>query len=509
MPPSYDPTTDAPPLPDFALGNRPSPPDYRDIQATALPEVAAQPAPLTFKPDDVRKFRQNDQQKNGSCVGQMGSKAKEYTARRSGKPVDFSARAAYILSREQDPLPPTWQGSNLRAMLKALDKVGAVPLGTDGLKDDDGLPHEVYADPSFITQAMRDAAAEHKIEGYARFGTDGQLIGIEQIRKAVSSFYPAPAMIAVSLGKEWWKDINGVDTWAAEDIIPVRPPLSGVVGRHALLVDSYETLPDGRLLVEGPNWWSKYWGLRGRFQLIIPDYAPWLHELWVFTDLPPEVKEDVKDLPPASAFRHYWGRNLAYGMENDEDVRAAQVALKIAGTFPVGQRETGGFFDITARAVDGYQAKKGISPRAPRSIGPLTRRALNEQFSPVYRWAMGIQQHEGYLPPSPARPLGSRSWRNNNPGNIKYVRQPGTVGKDAQGFAVFVSYEAGFAELVAMLLRIGRGQSQNPRYKATMSLRQFFEVYAPSEDNNDPLAYAKAVATRIGVPVDTPVSYLV
>ncbi len=45
-------------------------------------------------------------------------------------------------------------------------------------------------------------------------------------------------------------------------------------------------------------------------------------------------------------------------------------------------------------------------------------------------------------------------------------------------------------------------------YYPEMTLVQFYERYAPSADNNDPLAYAQFVAQKIGVTVDTPIKNL-
>lgn len=106
--------------------------------------------------------------------------------------------------------------------------------------------------------------------------------------------------------------------------------------------------------------------------------------------------------------------------------------------------------------------------------------------------AKAIQVHEGWFE-------GSRSWRNKNPGNLKWVGQTGSIGQDKQGFALFRTEADGFAALVRMLTRAAQGQSKV--YKPTMTLTEFFGTYAPSADHNNPDQYAQAVATKLGVPV--------
>lgn len=117
-------------------------------------------------------------------------------------------------------------------------------------------------------------------------------------------------------------------------------------------------------------------------------------------------------------------------------------------------------------------------------------------------WAKAIQEHEGWYP-------GSRSQRNNNPGNLRftgYVQRLGATGKDGSNFAIFPSADRGFAALCQFLRDAAEGRLIP--YKGDPTLRQFYRVYAPSNDNNNPDQYAKVVASKIGVGVDTPIRQL-
>lgn len=118
------------------------------------------------------------------------------------------------------------------------------------------------------------------------------------------------------------------------------------------------------------------------------------------------------------------------------------------------------------------------------------------------KWAKAIQEFEGYAE-------GTRSYRNNNPGNIKYTgytRSLGALGQDSGGFAVFGTYEQGFEALKRFLADAKAGNLIS--YKPSMTLAKFFSVYAPSSDHNDPDTYAAFVAKRIGVSSDELISNL-
>jgi hypothetical protein len=114
----------------------------------------------------------------------------------------------------------------------------------------------------------------------------------------------------------------------------------------------------------------------------------------------------------------------------------------------------------------------------------------------ISQFAKAIQKHEGYF-------KGSRSYRNNNPANFKYTaytKSLGATDKDPQGFCIFPSYVVGFNALTIFLKDACSDKLK--RYQGTMSLYEFFEVYAPSFEN-DSKKYAEFVAGYIGIPADT------
>lgn len=100
---------------------------------------------------------------------------------------------------------------------------------------------------------------------------------------------------------------------------------------------------------------------------------------------------------------------------------------------------------------------------------------------------------------------GSFAWLNNNPGNITGVPGGPDYGQYAgkfnwHNFLVFPTWGDGY-NAIATLLR-------SPAY-VDLSLTAAFERYAPGGDgNNNPTAYANAVASALGIPASTRVGDL-
>lgn len=113
----------------------------------------------------------------------------------------------------------------------------------------------------------------------------------------------------------------------------------------------------------------------------------------------------------------------------------------------------------------------------------------------ITEWAEAIKEFEGYYE-------GSVSFRNNNPGNLKFAYQKGAIGKDEQGHAIFKTYEDGWNALIRQLTLAATGMSA--AYKATMTLREFFAKYAEANQEQ----YAQFIAEKLGVPTDTKIKTL-
>lgn len=101
--------------------------------------------------------------------------------------------------------------------------------------------------------------------------------------------------------------------------------------------------------------------------------------------------------------------------------------------------------------------------------------------------AQAIMTFEGYF-------IGSVSWQNHNPGNLKYRNQPKTIGKDNQGHAIFNTFEDGYNALLTLINGWYRG-SKSDIYNPEMTLQQIFSRYAEGNSKE----YADYVALRLGV----------
>lgn len=96
---------------------------------------------------------------------------------------------------------------------------------------------------------------------------------------------------------------------------------------------------------------------------------------------------------------------------------------------------------------------------------------------------------------------GSRSSRNNNPGNIKYSDKAvsfGAIGRDDGNFAIFPDEATGMAASIANL--------KSPNYQK-LTLAAAVARWAPPSEN-DTAAYQNIMARRTGIPLNTPMSSL-
>lgn len=98
--------------------------------------------------------------------------------------------------------------------------------------------------------------------------------------------------------------------------------------------------------------------------------------------------------------------------------------------------------------------------------------------------AQAIARYEGF-----GASAGNRPTRNNNPGNLMFAGQAGATGKDAQGFAIFGSPEAGMTALERQIaLDASRGHT----------LESFLHKYAPASENNTS-RYLATIAGWLGI----------
>lgn len=153
--------------------------------------------------------------------------------------------------------------------------------------------------------------------------------------------------------------------------------------------------------------------------------------------------------------------------------------------------------------------KKNPTPQ-PVEIPPApVVSPVEKGMTKLQTFAKAIQEFEGWYPPDPdaknVYPLGSLSWRNRNPGNLKYTSltaELGATGKDQYNLCIFESYEKGFNALCSFIRMAG--ENKLSRYH-DCSILSFFQNYAGENQKK----YAKFVADKLKVSTNEKVANLI
>lgn len=456
--------------PNFGTGALESPADVRNIS------LASFQAPVEL-PDDYETPLPpvEDQGAKSNCVGQAIHKIAELLMSSAPNYVDLSADDLYEQCKAIDGIPNA---------LGTYPSVGAKVACNSGI-----ATVEAYQTGDILK--IRDSRAKHKLSGYAF---------VEPVFEAVVQAIFQNKAITASFA------INS--KWFSGKIIKV---LSSI-GRHYVVLNGFTI---SKREVRGQNSWGVKWigyiaGLfnekikPGCFEFDWKDYEQNVIDLIAFTFIPAPILDPAKDK------EYRFNITLRRGDTGYEVTKLQERLTK--EDFPVGKID-GDFGSNTFFALKNYQVKNGLV--ADGIFGPSTREFMNKKAeTSITKWALAIQTHEGYLNATQYPPNGSRSFRNNSPANFKlvggvlteYMKKLGATGLDAGGFVKFPAYEVGFKALCTFLMDACNDKLTS--YKGTMTLLQFFQKYAPSSDNNDPLRYAQTVAKKVGATVDTQIKNL-
>lgn len=454
------------PIPNrYSLGAEREEVDYRDITTDQLPQLQ-KPAP-DYWLTSISNIPVTDQKDNGSCVGQAEGTYIEHLNKQDLNGVSISRRFIYAMCKRFDNSKT--QGTQPRVASGILRHFGATTV--DHIKDLNDLEHSQFIDIPKSGNAY-EVAKKYKIAGYALIRN----INAESIKNAIVQY----GLVTVTLPIDWYAG------WLSKTGFLNSHP-KNIIGYHRVVLYGYSTHGD-ETIFNFRNSWGNNWGKSGNGTLLYSKYAGMIYDPRVYTDIPKDIVDDAKSK------KYVFTVTLRVGSVGN-DVRELQKVLGI---------EQNGLFDEFMREqVSLYQTLHGLNPDG--IVGPKTREMLNgivlDGYKPsVKEFAEAIKIHEGWF-------KNSRSWRNNNPGNIRFAKQPNTIGKDDKGFAIFKTYEDGFAALCRLITNAREGKSRV--YKPEMSFLDFFSVYAPSFDNNDPHNYAKFVAQRLKVSIDFKIKDLV
>jgi hypothetical protein len=112
--------------------------------------------------------------------------------------------------------------------------------------------------------------------------------------------------------------------------------------------------------------------------------------------------------------------------------------------------------------------------------------------------AQAIQKQEGYAP-------GTLAYRNNNPGNLRFVGQPGATQGEG-GFAKFATYDAGYQALQNQI-QLDATRGTDAAGKPVTTLAELIGSWAPPNEN-DTGAYIISVSSQTGFDPNAPLSSL-
>lgn len=127
--------------------------------------------------------------------------------------------------------------------------------------------------------------------------------------------------------------------------------------------------------------------------------------------------------------------------------------------------------------------------------------AMKSLYPRLYDLAVEMRHEEGYF-------KNSRSWRNNNPGNLRGT--PLKIGAylDDDNYLKFPDYHSGMYAMLFDLHCKCFGKTSTG-LGPDSSLGELIHAYAPAADSNNPVSYAGHVAARLDVKVETRLAYFV
>lgn len=465
-------------------------PDYRDLSLASV--QTPQNAPTSYHGSDfyIKKLKVLDQGAIPSCTNHSRAMALMVMIfKKLGLVFNLSPRYGYRICKMFDGLP-----SHVRGTYTRLASVVAVKYG---FPTEDILPNDISGgEEKYKGFALEDKviknAREYRVPGFAYVYND---------LKSITDAIAQNGCVTASLRYGRWERL---------------PVLGTTKDYHDVLVYAYDKVGDDYKFFFknswGEGWLAKLkgWLTGGYGYFMWSDHKDTIRDITAFTEIPLDMLSKVKILP----FR--FTKTLKQ-TDTHTDVRELQKMLNedpettvaLEGTGSIGN-ETTYFGPNTKRAVIMWQKKQGLPMTG--FFGPMSIERANARIgnmNKIKEWALAIQAHEGFYKPGERGFVnGSKSYRNNNPGNIRYmgIFRNMALRDDGSNFCVFETYEKGLAALETLLIRACTGLSTV--YSPEHSLLEFYERYAPRSDNNDPKSYAMAVANRLNVPVNTKIKDL-
>lgn len=442
-----------------------------DIDVRNIPFAlvhAARPLSDDIK-TDLTPFPQWYQLMLGTCVAHAFMFTKmvlDYFE--TGKLFRYSRRFFYVLNRIEMNQPNTDaianQGLQVRPAVVALTTVGAIEETSD---DDSTLSHSKYVNNYKLTNDMRKRANIARTGGHAYPD-----LSVEGLKQAVSVVRVVPITVFI--------DYNRIDSDGT-----LHAPRH-IDGSHEIVVYGWDSKKRYFLC---RNWWEGYETL----YLPFDEVEQIVEDAVAFTDIPNDL------IARAKQTQYIFLTTLKYGSKG-EAVIQLQKRLIQYGLLDIDAPTTN-FGILTLDALTKYQKLKGLATDG--IFGPGSREMMNNDAgvagvtkSKIDLWCEAIKKIEN------AKPVL------NNPGNIKCssIMHKDAISQDYRGICMFPTYDKGYLALRNMLVRACSGGSSV--YRPDMTLLDFYHVYAPSSDGNEPKRYATSVAQYLGVTITTRIKEL-
>ena len=249
------------------FGGLESPSDHRDFKPEELlGKSGATPESFSC---DIAEVPVYMQAKQPACGGHAGTVLFQALAQNG---EILSPRFVYALCKKIDGLPDQ-QGTTARAILQVLQRYG---ICNDALfPNDTSLSYEQYADYTLIPNAAYVDALQRRIGAYARLENPTY----QTIKDSI--YQNNVVLILGQIGNEWW-----TPSWAAKDILPLKPPAQ-VVSGHFWVNYGFDT---STTILR--NSWSNHWANTGNGEYAI-DYQPFIKEAWI-AQLAPKALRDIQ-----------------------------------------------------------------------------------------------------------------------------------------------------------------------------------------------------------------------
>jgi hypothetical protein len=255
------------------------------ILETAQPPVSYPPSYKT----DLTALPIFNQLQIPDCVENAVVEVKKFhDLKNKGMLYDLSRRSLAIetMAAEGAGADPFSDGTSLQVALNVAHNKGIAE--SSYCTDDHNLTPEQFIGTPLTAQAVANALM-HKITSYA-FVTDTSANGLKN-----AIYQNGLVIIGMHIDDNWWTALNGETSWAAKDLLPLRPPAanSTTESGHCIVLYGYDN--DYFYLV---NWWSSSWcasvtpggdlEMDGGYGYFAANVLPTIWEAATIIDLTPE-----------------------------------------------------------------------------------------------------------------------------------------------------------------------------------------------------------------------------